>query len=123
MKRVVIAGCRNYNNYIEAKRYIDYCLSDIKKDEKITVVSGGCKGGDMIGERYTKENLLCIERYPAEWNKYGKRAGPIRNESMASVADLVICFWDGKSKGTKSMIQYAKIYSKPLKIYMIETNN
>lgn len=65
-----------------------------------------------MGERYAEENGFEIERYPAEWETYGLPAGPIRNEEMAKICDYVICFWDGKSKGTKSLLEYAEKYSK-----------
>ena len=120
LKRVVIAGCRDYNNYDEAKRYIDFCISNIKKRYKLIFISGGCRGTDLLGEKYAAENGFEIERYPAEWDKYGKMAGPRRNERMAKCADYVICFWDGQSKGTWSMIQYAREYEKPLKIKYIK---
>ena len=60
-----------------------------------------------------------IERYFADWEKYGKSAGPARNKIMAEKVDYVICFWDGKSKGTRSMIEYTRISSKPLKLKII----
>lgn len=119
LKRVVIAGCRDYNNYDEAKLYIDFCLSDIKKEYNIIIVSGCASGADAIGERYAQENGLKIERYPADWRKYGRSAGPRRNEQMARISDIIICFWDEKSKGTKSMVNYAKKHNKPLKIKKI----
>lgn len=114
--KIVIAGCRNYNNYYEAKEYIDFCIREIKKNNTIVILSGGCKGADMLGERYAIENGYEIRKFVADWDKYGKAAGPIRNEQMAIEADYIICFWDYKSRGTKSMIEYAKKYSKPCKI-------
>ena len=122
IKRVVIAGCRNYSNYKEAKEYIDFCLSNIRKEHDIVIISGGASGADALGERYAKENEFEIERYPADWKTYGKSAGPRRNKQMAEVSDFVICFWDMKSKGTKSMIEYAKEYNKPLKIKIISVD-
>ncbi len=119
IKRVVIAGCRNYNDYTEAKAFLDLCLSRIRKENEIIIVSGGCSGADMMGERYARENSFRIERYQAQWEKFGRSAGPKRNEQMAKIADFVICFWDKKSKGTKSMINCAKRYGKPIKIKMI----
>lgn len=118
-KRVIIAGCRDYDNYDEAREYIDYCVSDIRQKYQIIVVSGGCKGADLLGERYAEENGLEIERYPADWKTYGRSAGPRRNMQMAEVSDYVICFWDEKSKGTKSMIDYACKCGKPVKIKKI----
>ncbi len=98
MKRVIIAGCRDYNNYEEAKEYIDHCLSNIRKEHTIVIISGGASGADAIGEKYAKENGFEVERYPADWSKYGRGAGPKRNKQMAEVGDFVICFWDGKSR-------------------------
>ena len=118
-KRVVIAGCRDYENYEQAKEFIDICLSNVRKENEIIIVSGGARGADAIGERYAKENGFAVEKYPADWEKYGKSAGPIRNKQMAEISDYVICFWNEKSKGTKSMIDYAKKLNKPVKIKII----
>ena len=117
--RVVIAGCRDYENYKAAKRFIDICLSNVRKENNIVIVSGGARGADAIGERYAKENGFAVEKYLADWEKYGKSAGPIRNKQMAEIADYVICFWNEKSKGTKSMIDFAKKLNKPVKIKII----
>ena len=116
IKRVVIAGCRDYNNYDEARSYIDFCLSNIRRENDIVIVSGCASGSDAIGERYARQNGFKVEKYPANWNKYGRSAGPIRNKQMAEVCDYVICFWDGKSRGTKSMIEFARECNKPVKI-------
>ena len=61
-KRVVIAGCRDYNNYEEAKEYIDFCLSNVRKENEIIILSGCANGADAIGERYAKENGLKIKK-------------------------------------------------------------
>ncbi len=118
-KRVVIAGCRDYTDYAKAKRYIDFYLSNIRKENNIIIVSGGASGADALGERYAKENGFMVERYPADWKTYGKSAGPRRNKQMAEISDYVICFWDEKSRGTKSMIEYARKNSKPIRIIKI----
>ena len=73
----------------------------------------------MLGERYAEENGFKIERYPALWEKYGKSAGPRRNRQMAEISDYIICFWDGKSSGTNSMVEYSKKIGKPIKIKYI----
>lgn len=117
--KVVVAGCRDYNNYDEAKEYIDFCLSRIRKTNDIVIISGCASGADALGERYALENGLNIERYRADWQKYGKSAGPRRNLQMAEACDFAICFWDGKSRGTRSMIEYARQCGKPVKIKMI----
>ena len=119
IKRVTVAGSRTFTDYKTAKKYIDFCLSDIRKKNEIIIVSGGAKGSDTLGERYAKQNGFEIERYLADWDTYCKSAGAKRNKKMAEISDYVICFWDGKSKGTKIMIDYAKQFNKPLKIKKI----
>lgn len=114
-KRVVIAGSRAFDNYDEARLFISERLASWKQEE-IVVLSGGARGADAIGERYAKEHGWEIERYPAEWKKYGKAAGVYRNKQMAERCDVAICFWDGHSKGTKSMIALVRKYNKPLHI-------
>ncbi len=118
-KKVVIAGCRDYNDYDEAKKFIDICLCSFKKSCEIVILSGCASGVDAIGERYAKENGLRLEKHPADWKRYGRGAGPRRNKEMAEICDHVICFWDEKSKGTKSMIDYARKLDKPIKIKKI----
>lgn len=112
IKRIVVAGCRDYENYGEAKAYVEMCIEKIRKKYTLIFLSGGCKGADMLGEKYANENGFLIERYPANWQKYGKVAGPKRNLQMVKACDYVICFWDGKSRGTASMISYAKELKK-----------
>ncbi len=115
VKRVVIAGSRDFPDYKTAKEYIDFCISRIRKENEIIIVSGGARGADTLGEQYAKENGFKIEKYPAEWDIYGRSAGIKRNKIMVEVSDYVICFWDGQSKGTKSTIDFARQLNKPLK--------
>ena len=118
-KKIVVAGSRDYNNYEEAKKYIDFCISDLKKTFSLIFISGGCRGADTLGERYAIEKGYKLVKMLAEWDKYGKSAGPKRNVEMAKACDYVICFWDGQSRGTKSMIDIARKLNKPIKIKLI----
>ena len=115
----MIAGSRTFNDYTKAEKIISDYLRKNYFGKEIVVVSGGCRGADKIGERYAGEKGLKKVIFGAEWGKYGRAAGPIRNEKMAKVADCVICFWDGKSAGTKSMINLAKKYNKPVYINIV----
>ena len=121
IKRVAVAGCRHYENYCAAKEYIDFCISEIRKKYTLIFVSGGCRGADSLGERYAAENGFETEIYPADWEKYGRAAGPKRNKKIAEISDYIICFWDGKSKGTKSLIQFAEKAGKTVKIKYIKS--
>ena len=120
VKRVAVSGCRDYNNYNEAEEYISLCLSNIAKENRVIIVSGGCKGADKLGEMYATKHGLKIEQYLPNWNLYGRSAGPKRNKQMAEVSDYVICFWDGESRGTKSMIEFAKQLGKPTRVKNIK---
>lgn len=113
--KVIIAGGRNFDDYDMLKVYCDRLLSKFKD---VQIISGTARGVDILGERYAREREYHIMRFPPDWKSHGRAAGPIRNRKMAEYADALIAFWDGKSKGTKNMIDEAK--SKGLKIKVIE---
>ena len=111
-KKVVIGGCRDYADYVFFKSRIDEILKD-EKDE-IIIISGHCSGVDLMGERYAAENGFNVKIFLPEWGKYGRAAVPIRNKKMVACADLVIAFWDGRSKGTRSLIKCAQNSKKDI---------
>ena len=119
VKRIVVAGCRYYTDYPAAKAFIEQAICEIKESYELVFLSGDCAGADRLGERFASENGFRVEHFPADWEAYGKSAGPIRNKKMAVAADYVICFWDGKSRGTASMISYAKKLGKPVRVKLI----
>ena len=84
------------------------CDSWLEDYDDITIVSGTAKGADKLGELYGKQNDYPIKKFPADWDAFGKSAGYRRNVEMAEYADMLIAFWDGKSKGTEHMINIAK---------------
>lgn len=108
---VIIAGSRTYEDYDVLLDCIEQANINITK-----VISGGASGVDKLGERYAQENNKMLEVHLAQWNKHGKAAGPIRNRQMAAVADGLIALWDGKSPGTKNMIDEAN--KKNLVVYV-----
>ena len=120
-KKIVVFGSREYDDYFTAKKYIEYCISEIKQKYTLIFISGGCRGADKIGERYAKENGFSLRVLTADWQKHGKAAGPIRNEQMSQEGDFFICFWNGKSRGTKNMLENIRIKEKPVRIMIIET--
>jgi hypothetical protein len=73
---------------------------------EVKIVSGGADGADTLGEEFAKKYKMKLCRKKANWNKYGRAAGPIRNKEMAVYAKGggCICFWDGESSGTANMI-------------------
>lgn len=114
MFRVIIAGGRDFNDYPLLKATMDKLLVNIKDD--ITVLCGQARGADTLGERYAKEKGYTVSYYPADWERYGKYAGYLRNEQMAQNADALVAFWDGKSHGTKNMIGLAMQHGLKVRI-------
>lgn len=119
--KVIVAGGRNYNDYINVKSYLYplkiYCENN---NLELVIVCGMATGADSLGLRFAEENNLEILKYPADWNKYGKRAGYLRNYQMGEIADSAIVFWDGKSPGTKMMIDIMNNFNKTVKIVRYE---
>ena len=101
--KVVVAGCRDFADYELLKEKCDFYLQN-KKPEIIVIVSGHASGADALGEHYAQERGYETEIYPADWKTNGRAAGPIRNAQMATVADALIAFWDGKRRDTKNIV-------------------
>ena len=85
-----------------------------------TLVVGGASGVDALARDWAISDRYCwhVHQILAEWDKYGRAAGPLRNERMAQNADALIAVWDGKSRGTKDMIERARKHG--LKVYVKE---
>ena len=106
--RVIIAGCRNFYNYVTLKEKCEYYLQNKMLTHNVIIVSGHASGADSLGEKFASDHNRQCELHPADSEKLGKAAGPIRNAEMADISDALIAFWDGQSRGTKSMIELAK---------------
>lgn len=106
--RVIIAGGRHFDDYPLLKKTCDRYLSKKSETATILIVSGTCKGADLLGERYAKENGYDVIPFKPNWDTFGYGAGPVRNREMAANADALIAFHDGKSRGTKNMIEEAE---------------
>lgn len=120
-KKVIIAGSRDFcseEHYRLLETEMDnYVLTFGLPDE---IVSGAARGADRLGERYASENGIEITRFVPDWDRLGKRAGFLRNEDMAKYADTLVAFWDGESRGTKHMIEYAM--KRGLDVFLVMTN-
>lgn len=112
--RVIIAGGRDFNDYHLLERTMDHLLSNITAD--VVVVCGMARGADTLGEQYAKARGYRVDYYPADWDKHGRSAGYRRNEQMAQNADALVAFWDGMSRGTKSMIDLARQYNLKVRV-------
>lgn len=114
MTKVIIAGGRDFTN---TEILFQNCDEILKEYQGIEIVSGTAKGADKMGEFYANQRGYSVKRFPAQWDKYGKSAGYVRNKEMSDYGDLLIAFWDGSSKGTKNMIELAE--SKKIPTHVI----
>lgn len=114
--RVIIAGSRDFGDYGLLCEHCDKFLSQKNQTHSIVIVSGTARGADQLGERYAHERGYDVQQYPANWERDGKAAGPIRNARMAKAADALIVFWNGRSRGTANMIDIARQKSLPYRI-------
>lgn len=113
--KVIIAGSRQIEDYEEVCKAILLSNFDITE-----VVTGKAPGPDTTGERFAKEFGIPVKEFYANWRPspgvYNKAAGIQRNVQMGDYADGLIAVWDGKSRGTQHMIDYAT--KKGLKVYV-----
>ena len=84
-----------------------------------TIVSGGAKGVDSYAREYAKKKGLKLIVFFPNYEKYGKCAPLERNKLIVDACDGVLAFWDGKSRGTKCALDYAKEIGKPITIVQI----
>lgn len=106
--KVIVAGTRTFNDYELLKAELNIRIVPGAFNRTVEIVSGCANGADTLGEKYANEYGFLIKKFPADWDKYGKKAGYIRNNKMAKYATHCVVFWDGKSKGTEMMIKLAK---------------
>ena len=116
MLKVIIAGGRDFNNFDLLYNRCKHILRNI--EVPIEIVSGTANGADKLGERFADIMGYGIKRFPAQWNTYGKSAGYRRNVQMGDYGDMLIAFWDYKSRGTKHMIDIARERGKM--VYVIK---
>lgn len=119
--KVIIAGSRTITDY----QFVGNIVLDIiykewglNSSNIKEIISGHARGVDKLGEKLAKKMNKKLKIFKANWWKYGKKAGYLRNVEMANYADGLIAIWDGKSRGTKMMIDIAK--KKGLKVFVYE---
>jgi len=108
--RILVCGGRNFKD----RNLLYKALLPYRDEEDITIIHGNASGADTLGRIWAEAFFHKIEPYPADWNKYGKRAGYIRNVQMLNEGkpDLVVAFPGGK--GTQMMINLAEAAGVPV---------
>lgn len=100
--KVIIAGGRNITNIACVRGAVANSGFEVTE-----IISGGAAGVDTLGETYGKQEGIPVRIFPADWS-LGRKAGPLRNATMAQNADALILVWDGKSRGSASMKREAR---------------
>ena len=123
MFKVIICGSRHFDN---KELLFERCNFFLQNKSDIQIVSGAQRtylkdqkryiGADYFGEQYAEHKEYSLQRFPANWDRDGRSAGPLRNARMADYADAVLAFWDGKTRGTNNMLALAKMAGLPTKI-------
>lgn len=115
--KLIVAGGRDYNDYAQLEgKLIQLANTDLLAYE-VSIVCGMARGADALGFKFAKENQVQLYPYHADWNKHGKAAGFRRNVDMGNDADGLLAFWDGKSSGTKHMIDYMQRLQKDVWVF------
>ena len=99
--KVLVCGGRDFSSY----EHIRLVLSNL---DISSMCQGGATGADSLAKKYAEENNIICTEFKAEWDKFGKAAGVIRNKQMLDEfkPDLVVAFQGGK--GTNNMVEQAK---------------
>lgn len=112
--RVMVTGSRSIDQASETgKRLRLYLWAYTNRSPGVVLVSGACpSGADQVAESWAGDQEVQVERHPADWSQFGKRAGFLRNATMVAsldpTRDLVIAAWDGESRGTMHSVRLAR---------------
>jgi hypothetical protein len=113
--RTIIAGGRT----ITDPRLVSAAVAHAGFEVSV-VLSGAARGADRLGEEWAALRGIPVERYPADWNRHGRAAGPIRNREMIRHAEALLAIWDGASRGTADVIGAAR--QAGLQVYVYRTD-
>ena len=109
--KVAVVGSRNLTD-IALEQYISQQVQEI--------VSGGAVGVDSCAAEYAKSRGLKLTEFLPQYERYGRAAPIVRNKEIVDYADKVLVFWDGSSKGARSVIRYAQKTGKPCEVILCQ---
>ncbi|HEF9752633.1 TPA: DUF2493 domain-containing protein [Campylobacter coli] len=117
--KLLVCGGRDYKDVEHFNKEMSNIFS-LYQNQIDTIIEGGASGADNMAKNYALKNKINLVEVKADWQHFGKAAGPIRNQRMLSMLDsnyCVLAFWNGVSKGTKNMIEIAR--NKNIKVIII----
>lgn len=116
-KRILMAGSRDYFPIPLIRQHVKALK---KQYENICIISGGAEGVDACAEQVAKNQEIAFKKYPADWKKHGKKAGPLRNQLMTQKADIALFYWRKQSKGTRNCITAAMRNGCDIHVYQTQ---
>lgn len=109
--KLAVVGSRLFNNQ-------SLFIEEISVFNPELIITGDASGADQFAREYAQLNGIDLKVHAANWKKYKRAAGYIRNEFIIHDSDVVLAFWDGLSPGTKDSIGWARKFNKPCKLIM-----
>ena len=111
--KVAIVGSRD----IRVKDLENYIPKEVTE-----IVSGGAVGVDTCAKEYALENQIEYIEFLPDYHKYGRRAPIVRNDLIIEYADIVLAFWDGKSRGTKYVVETCKKKGREIRVILVSSD-
>lgn len=112
--KLAVVGSRDFLDY----GWLEHCLLHaFDMDDIEAVISGGARGADALAARFAREHGLPLIVFHADWDRHGRRAGPIRNTEIVRSADVLAAFWDGLSPGTRDSVDKARAAGKEVHVF------
>ncbi len=112
--KLAIVGSRDFRDYPWMERCLlqTFCVEDIE-----VVISGGARGADSLAARFAARHGLPFVVIAADWQRHGRKAGPLRNTEIVNRVDALAAFWDGLSRGTRDVISKARVAGKFVAVF------
>ncbi len=109
--KLAVIGSRSFSD----KQLLFSILSGINNIELI--ISGGAKGADQMAEEFAKQHNIDTLIFKPDYNQFGRGAPLIRNKHIVNSSELIVAFWDGKSRGTKNALEHTQKSGKKIEIH------
>lgn len=121
---LIVAGSREFNDYDFFSKSLKSYLEKHHAGQTVIFISGRArKGADAMVIKWCRLNGYPWVEFPADWEKFGKSAGYIRNTEMAKVGKYLLAFWDGMSRGTEHMVNIAKRHRLTTHTVLVDRDN
>jgi predicted Rossmann fold nucleotide-binding protein DprA/Smf involved in DNA uptake len=116
--KVAVVGSRTFKDFKLLEETLSSAIEAMKQNAKSVdcIISGGANGADELAEKFAENNKYDLSVFLPQWSKFRRGAGPARNQEIADACDHLYAFWDGKSRGTKDVIDRVKRLDKYVKV-------